>query len=252
MLLRLQGERHVYKTAQPLKVCSGMDGTCIMHYEMLDIGMVFRLHTGMNKLIRLSVRINTSSSCDLIIGRASLRKHNLYRFIPGVFGDHDTDPEIPFDELRWINDRNRRMGLEIHPTIAASTHTLTLGEGEVIINQPIKTTGDAQSLARTADNVTTELTLAPEGAGDTPTRTVSQTGSSVGNQASCVCQGSHCLANCVPIAAKRPSKPVTSKQRKRQAAKARATAHAVDGQHDPVIMAALTEQATDEDLSPMT
>ena len=87
----------------------GMNGQCRIHNEMLDIGMVVRSRNGLNKLIRLSVRINTSSSCDLIIGRGSLRKHDLYRFIPGVFGDHDTDPEIPFDELRWINDRNRRL-----------------------------------------------------------------------------------------------------------------------------------------------
>ena len=254
MLLRLQGERHVYKTAQPLKVCSGMDGTCVMHHEILDIGMVFKLHTGMNKLIRLSVRINTSSSCDLIIGRASLRKHNLYRFIPGVFGEHDTDPEIPFDELRWVNELKKRIGLvtTTDSTITASIHTLTPGEGEVITDQPVQTTGGEPSLSQTVGIVTTSLTLAPEGAGDPPTRTVSQTGSSVGNQASCVCQGLHCLANCVPIAAKRPKTSVTNKQRKRQAAKARATAQAVDVQHDPVIMAALTEQATDEDLSPMT
>ena len=109
MLLRLHGEAYVYKTALPLKVCSGMNGQCIIHNEMLDIGMVVRSRNGLNKLIRLSVRINTSSSCDLIIGRGSLRKHDLYRFIPGVFGDHDTDPEIPFDELRWVNDRNRQL-----------------------------------------------------------------------------------------------------------------------------------------------
>ena len=111
MLLRLQGEAFVYKTAQLLTVCSGMNRQCAIHHDMLDTGMVVSLRNGLNKLVRLSVRINTSSSCDLIIGRVSLRKHNLYRFIPGVFGDHDTDPEIPFDELRWVNDRNRRLQL---------------------------------------------------------------------------------------------------------------------------------------------
>ena len=40
MLLRLQGEAYVYKMAQPSKVCSGMNGQCIIHNEMLDIGMV--------------------------------------------------------------------------------------------------------------------------------------------------------------------------------------------------------------------
>ena len=108
MLLRLQGERHVYKTQQPFTVCSGMDGSCVTHYDMLDIGMIFKLKNGVNQLIRLSVRINSSSSCDLIIGRRGLHKHNLYRFIPGAFGEHYEDPEIPFDELRWINDKIKR------------------------------------------------------------------------------------------------------------------------------------------------
>ena len=100
MLLRLQGDRHVYKTPRPFTVCSGMNGSCITHFEMLDIGMALKLHNGVNKIMRLSVRINSSSSCDLIFGRRSLNKHNLYRFIPGAFGEHDTDPETPFDELR--------------------------------------------------------------------------------------------------------------------------------------------------------
>ena len=42
MLLRLQGERHVYRTAQPFTDCSGIDGSCVTHHDMVDIGMVFR------------------------------------------------------------------------------------------------------------------------------------------------------------------------------------------------------------------
>ena len=48
MLLRFQGERHIYKTAQPFTVCSGIDGSCVTHYEMLDTGIVFKLHSGVN------------------------------------------------------------------------------------------------------------------------------------------------------------------------------------------------------------
>ena len=259
MLLRLQGEAFVYKTPKPMTVCSGMNGQCVTHQEMLDIGMIVRLKTGINKLIRLSVRINTSSSCDLIIGRISLGKHNLYRFIPGVFGDYHINPEIPFDELRWINDRNKRMKLTetLGETLPiASIQNITPEEGEEqrnnTIAQPAQEAGEVTAPPQGLVPVTVSQTLAPEGAGDAPAQIVSQTGPSVGNQASCACQGTHGLANCVSKAAKRPKKSVTNKKRKRQAERARATAQAVDGHYNPVMMAALTEQVTDEDLSPMT
>ena len=258
MLLRLQGEVFVYKTAQPLKVCSGMNGQCVIHTEMLDIGMVVKSRNGVNKLVRLSVRINTSSSCDLIIGRASLRKHDLYRFIPGVFGDHDTDPEIPFDELRWVNDRNkglkRTTAEETLPGTNIMTSTTRGGKAPQLdrIVLPIQTTEELTTQSQTVVAVTAVLTPAPEGTGDTSTQTVSQTRSSVGNLASCVCQRSHCLANSAPKAVKQPKQSASNKKRKKQAERDRAIAQAIKGQQNPVTLAALTEQADDEDLSPMT
>ena len=258
MLLRLQGERHVYKTVQPFTVCSGMDGACVTHYEMLDIGMVFRLHSGINKLIRLSVRINNSSSCDLIIGRKGLNKHNLYRFIPGAFGEHDTDPEIPFDELRWINDTNNRKKL-----IAATSTPPTLSTDNAILGEqenPTSGTSDTPSQvlkriippSQTRVDVTAIPTLAPEGTEDALIQTVSQTGSSVGNQLPCVCQGSHGLANCVPNTTERPKMSTAARKRKRQADRAYEAAQAANGQPNRGLLSAMTEQDNNEDLSPMT
>ena len=258
MLLRLQGERHVYKTAQPFTVCSGMDNTCVTHYDMLDIGMVFKLHSGMNKLIRLSVRINNSSSCDLIIGRRGLNKHNLYRFIPGAFGEHDTDPEIPFDELRWINDNNKRKKL-----IAAFATPPTLSTDNAIVGEkenpttgtsetPLQVLEEIITPSQTRVDVTAIPTLAPEGTEDALIKTVSQTGSSVGNQLPCVCQGSHGLANCVPNTTERPKMSTAAKKRKRQADRAYEAAQAANGQPNRGILSAMTEQDNNEDLSPMT
>ena len=168
VLLRLQGERHIYKTAQPFTVCSGMDESCVTQYEMLDIGMLFKLHSGMDKLIRLSVRINSSSSCDLIVGRRSLHRHNLYRFIPGAFGEHYEDPKIPFDDLRWINDSNKRKRLVentgILPVTSVTATTAVTGERQLndILDQSLQATEEAITPSQTQVDVTA-IPTAPGG-----------------------------------------------------------------------------------------
>ena len=55
LLLRLNGENQVYRTAQPRTVCSGLDGNCYTSSDMLDIAISIITPKGIPKIIRLSV-----------------------------------------------------------------------------------------------------------------------------------------------------------------------------------------------------
>ena len=70
---------------------------------MIDIAILI------HKIIRFSVRINPSSSCDFIIGRKSLKKHNFLNMFPSHFLAVEFEPETgPFDELRWVNSTRKK------------------------------------------------------------------------------------------------------------------------------------------------
>ena len=115
------------------------------------------------------------------------------RFIPGAFGEHDTDPETPFDELRWINDSNKRMKLVAATSVPPRPNTntpLPVEEErrvEETLDQPFQIMEETITPSQRRVDVTAIHTLAPEGTDDAPTQTISQTGSSVGNQVPSVC-----------------------------------------------------------------
>lgn len=109
LLARLKGEIFVYQTPVPLTVCSGLDGTCYTSADMIDIAILIHTPRGFPKIIRFSVRINPSSSCDFIIGRKSLKKHNFFNMFPSHFLAVEFEPESgPFDELRWVNSTRKK------------------------------------------------------------------------------------------------------------------------------------------------
>ena len=104
----------------------------------------------------------------------------------------------------------------ILPMTSVTATTAVTGERQLndTLDQSLQTTEDEITPSKTQVDVTAIPTLAPEGTGDTPTQTVSQTGSSVGNQVPCVCPGSHGLANCGPNTTEKPKKSAAAKKRK--------------------------------------
>lgn len=109
LLARLKGEIFVYQAPVPLTVCSGLDGTCYTSADMIYIAILIHAPRGFPKIIRFSVRINPSSSCDFIIGRKSLKKHNFFNMFPSHFRAVEFEPGTgPFDELRWVNSTRKK------------------------------------------------------------------------------------------------------------------------------------------------
>ena len=65
---KLHGDGFVYTSPSPLTICSGLDNTCYVRDQVVDIGLSFVTHSLVIKTIYLTVRI-IPSSIDLILGR---------------------------------------------------------------------------------------------------------------------------------------------------------------------------------------
>ena len=84
-VLRGLGGAHFLRSSdQPILVCSGLDNTCVSSNVILDIDVTFVVGTEKHT-IQLHVRINENSPLELVIGRDSIRKHNLASIFPSTF-----------------------------------------------------------------------------------------------------------------------------------------------------------------------
>ena len=95
LLKRIKGSDCLYKTDQPIRVCSGLDNHCIDSSDVVDVLVSFKVK---NKYfsIPLTCRISLSGPVDLIIGRDSIKKHKLVSLLPNFF----------FDEVLENNERD--------------------------------------------------------------------------------------------------------------------------------------------------
>ena len=84
-VLRGLGGAHFLRSSdQPILVCSGLDNTCVSSNVILDIDVTFVVGTA-EHTIQLHVRINENSPLELVIGRDSIRNHNLASIFPSTF-----------------------------------------------------------------------------------------------------------------------------------------------------------------------
>ena len=97
---KLHGENFVYITPHPLTVCSGLDNTCYVRDQVIDIGLTFVTHSLVIKTIYLTVRL-IPTKIDLIIGRQTLKKLNFFSMTPYEIGM----PNIrdPVERLELLN-----------------------------------------------------------------------------------------------------------------------------------------------------
>ena len=96
LIKRINGTDSIYKTDQPIRVCSGLDNHCIDSLDVVDVLVSFNIKNKKYS-IKLTCRISLSGPVDLIMGRDSIRKHNLASLLPNFF----------FDEVLEINDRDK-------------------------------------------------------------------------------------------------------------------------------------------------
>ena len=82
---KLRGENSVYKTSSPLTVCSGLDNTCYIKDQVIDIGLTFVTHAHVIKTIYITVRV-IPNTIDLILGRKTLKELNFFEMTPYEMG----------------------------------------------------------------------------------------------------------------------------------------------------------------------
>jgi transposase InsO family protein len=95
LLKRIHGSDSLYKTDQPIRVCSGLDNHCIDSSDVVDVMISFYVKNKKYS-IPLTCRITLLGQVDLIIGRESIKKHKLVSLLPNFF----------FDEVLEKNERD--------------------------------------------------------------------------------------------------------------------------------------------------
>lgn len=82
----LAGHSLCYAASHPMTVCSGLDSTCYSSLRLLDIGVQFLTCKNIKQTIFLTASINPNTSIDLILGRQTLAKYNLFSLTPHALG----------------------------------------------------------------------------------------------------------------------------------------------------------------------
>jgi hypothetical protein len=86
LMIRLGASAHIYKTDEPITVCSGLNGDCFVSTAVIDLGITFLCKDNKTHTIFSTFRINPESDVDCIIGRASLRKYKFNILTPFALG----------------------------------------------------------------------------------------------------------------------------------------------------------------------
>jgi hypothetical protein len=87
LLKRINGTDSIYKIDHSIRVCSGLD------YSTNVVNVLVSFKSKNNKYsIKLTCRISLSGPVELIIGRDSIKKHNLVSLPPNFFLMKGTNP----------------------------------------------------------------------------------------------------------------------------------------------------------------
>jgi hypothetical protein len=78
VVTQLHGESLSYTDPHPTTVCSGLDSTCYGSMLLLDVGAQFLTCDNFKHTIFVTVSIDPSTSIDLILGRHTLKKFDLF------------------------------------------------------------------------------------------------------------------------------------------------------------------------------
>ena len=72
-------------------MCSGLDGTCYSNDTIIDVGIKCKSLNNVCYTIYLTVRVNPTSTIDLILGRVTLNKYSSYELTHFAFGINEED-----------------------------------------------------------------------------------------------------------------------------------------------------------------
>jgi hypothetical protein len=91
----LEAEQYIYTSKANLSVCSGLDNTCYSSNKLLDVYITYENeHNKLKHTILITVFISENSPIDLIIGRATIKKHRFFSTNPSHFGANTKPTQI--------------------------------------------------------------------------------------------------------------------------------------------------------------
>jgi hypothetical protein len=94
----LHGEPFVYKSPEALTICSGLDNSCYIKDQVIDIGLSFVTHSLLIQTIYITARI-IPNTLDLILGRATLKKYDFFTLTPYELGMPEVENSFERMEL---------------------------------------------------------------------------------------------------------------------------------------------------------
>ena len=85
-LVRMNGLQYIYTSPVPMTVCSGLDRTCYLSVNVVDIGIIFQSHDDIIHTVYFTANVNPDQEIDLIVGRTTLALNNFNILTPSALG----------------------------------------------------------------------------------------------------------------------------------------------------------------------
>ena len=71
-LVRINALPYIYTSPVPMTICSGLDRTCYLSVNVVDIGIISQSHDDIIHTVYFTVNVNPDQEIDLIVGRITL------------------------------------------------------------------------------------------------------------------------------------------------------------------------------------
>ena len=86
MIRKLDAVNACYDAPKAITVCSGLDGHCYLNDKVIDVGIQFHSYDNICNTIYLTLRVNSRSSIEILLGRNTINNHNFMSLTPFAFG----------------------------------------------------------------------------------------------------------------------------------------------------------------------
>ena len=78
---------YIYTSPVLMTVCSGLDRTCYLSVNVVDIGIIFQSHDDIIHTVYFTVNVTPDQQIDLMVGRTTLAINNFNILTPSALGD---------------------------------------------------------------------------------------------------------------------------------------------------------------------
>ena len=106
-LVRMNALLYIYTSPVTMTVCSGLDRTCYLSVNVVDIGIILQSHDDIIHTVYFTVNVNLDQEIDLIVGRTTLAPNNFNILTPSALGfKTPSAPQLPpLAAIRPVSDK---------------------------------------------------------------------------------------------------------------------------------------------------